>query len=107
MMMSDNAKDRAARSWKKRGSISSLSNHEFWQKQIHGRIKEWETDYKGVAIPTHVRSKVLRVLCLIWMNLVSVMMSLALQFRWKTPISWEKKNLKKKKKSFAIHISLL
>ncbi|PNJ71751.1 TCTEX1D1 isoform 3 [Pongo abelii] len=40
MMMSDNAKDRAARSWKKRGSISSLSNHEFWQKQIHGRIKD-------------------------------------------------------------------
>ncbi|XP_002810769.3 dynein light chain Tctex-type 5 [Pongo abelii] len=40
MMMSDNAKDRAARSWKKRGSISSVSNHEFWQKQIHGRIKD-------------------------------------------------------------------
>ncbi|XP_054190911.1 dynein light chain Tctex-type 5 isoform X2 [Homo sapiens] len=40
MMMSDNAKGRAAHSWKKRGSISSLSNHEFWRKEIHGRIKD-------------------------------------------------------------------
>ncbi|XP_017388131.1 tctex1 domain-containing protein 1 [Cebus imitator] len=39
MMMSDNAKDRAARSWKKRGSVSSLSNHEFRRKELHGHIK--------------------------------------------------------------------
>ncbi|KAK2107195.1 hypothetical protein P7K49_016709 [Saguinus oedipus] len=40
MMMSDNAKDRAARSWKKRGSVSSFSNHEFRRKELHGHIKE-------------------------------------------------------------------
>ncbi|XP_012509219.1 PREDICTED: tctex1 domain-containing protein 1 [Propithecus coquereli] len=40
MMMSDIAKDRAARSWKKRGSVSSLSSHEFQRREIHGRTKD-------------------------------------------------------------------
>ncbi|XP_058573040.1 dynein light chain Tctex-type 5 isoform X2 [Neofelis nebulosa] len=35
MMMSDIAKDRMAHSVKKRGSMSSLSGQEFWQKELH------------------------------------------------------------------------
>lgn len=38
--MADLAKDRMAGSWKKGGSVSSLSSHEFRQKEHHRRIKE-------------------------------------------------------------------
>ncbi|XP_020733422.2 dynein light chain Tctex-type 5 [Odocoileus virginianus] len=40
MMMSDIAKDRTAHLLKKRGSVSSLSSHEFWRKEPHGRAKD-------------------------------------------------------------------
>uniref|UniRef100_A0A4W2DGC6 Dynein light chain Tctex-type family member 5 n=1 Tax=Bos indicus x Bos taurus TaxID=30522 RepID=A0A4W2DGC6_BOBOX len=40
MMMSDIAKDRTAHLLKKRGSVSSLSNHEFRRKEPHGRTKD-------------------------------------------------------------------
>ncbi|KAM9688923.1 dynein light chain Tctex-type 5 [Trichechus inunguis] len=39
-MMSDIAKDRVAHSLKKRGSVSSLSSHEFRQKEPHRRTKD-------------------------------------------------------------------
>ncbi|XP_003411191.2 dynein light chain Tctex-type 5 [Loxodonta africana] len=39
-MMSDITKDRAAHSLKKRGSMSSLSSHEFWQKELPRRTKD-------------------------------------------------------------------
>ncbi|XP_007957472.1 dynein light chain Tctex-type 5 [Orycteropus afer afer] len=38
-MMTDVAKDRETRSSKKRGSESSLSSHEFQQKELHGHTK--------------------------------------------------------------------
>lgn len=43
-MMSDIAKDRMAHSVRKRGSVSSLSGHEFWQKELHGCTKKWVTE---------------------------------------------------------------
>lgn len=39
-MMSNVTKNRAARSLKKRGSLSSLSSHEFWRKELQGRTKD-------------------------------------------------------------------
>ncbi|XP_075396119.1 dynein light chain Tctex-type 5 [Tenrec ecaudatus] len=38
-MMSDDAKDRAAHSLKKRGSMSSLSSHEYRLRELDGRTK--------------------------------------------------------------------
>ncbi|XP_066228290.1 dynein light chain Tctex-type 5 [Saccopteryx leptura] len=40
MMMSGIAKDRTAHTLKKRGSVSSLSSHEFQRRVLHGRIKD-------------------------------------------------------------------
>ncbi|KAJ1063986.1 PREDICTED: tctex1 domain-containing protein 1 [Capra hircus] len=40
MMMSDITKDRTAHLLKKRGSVSSLSSHEFRRKEPHGRTKD-------------------------------------------------------------------
>ncbi|XP_027471155.1 tctex1 domain-containing protein 1 [Zalophus californianus] len=40
MMMSEIAKDRMARSVRKRGSVSSLNGREFWQKELHGNTKK-------------------------------------------------------------------
>ncbi|XP_036700802.1 tctex1 domain-containing protein 1 isoform X1 [Balaenoptera musculus] len=40
MMMSDIAKDRTAHVLKKRGSVSSLSSHEFRRKEPRGRTKD-------------------------------------------------------------------
>nr|XP_004411921.2 PREDICTED: tctex1 domain-containing protein 1 [Odobenus rosmarus divergens] len=39
MMMSEIAKDRMARSVRKRGSVSSLNGREFRQKELHGNTK--------------------------------------------------------------------
>nr|KAF6445334.1 Tctex1 domain containing 1 [Molossus molossus] len=42
-MMSDIAKDRMAPSPKKGGSMSSVSSHDFRQKELRGRIKDCES----------------------------------------------------------------
>lgn len=42
-MTSDIAKDRTTHLLKKKGSVSSLSSHEFRRKEPHGRPKEWVT----------------------------------------------------------------
>lgn len=48
--MSKITEDKAAHSLRKRGSMSSISSHEFRRKDIHGRNKEWVTQSVKISI---------------------------------------------------------